>query len=102
MSEKKIITKRDVEKVAGLARVEIDESEKEKFAQQLSDVLGYFNELSQLDLKGADVEEVKHLNIDDNQARDDEVRQCAESDREKIRQQFPERKNNYLKVKAVL
>lgn len=102
MNENRIISKEDVEKVAGLARIEIDENEKEKFAGQLSDILGYFKELSQLDLGSGDFEKVKHLDTDENQARKDELIEYSEEERENIRKQFPDRKENYLKVKAVL
>lgn len=102
MSENKIILKKDVEKVAALARVEVSEDEKEKFAGQLSDILGHFKELSQLDLENADFEKVKYLDTNENQARKDELVGCSEKEREDIRKQFPDRKENYLKVKAVL
>ena len=45
------ISKRDVEYNAHLARLELTEKEKERFAMQLSSILGYFNKLGELDLK---------------------------------------------------
>lgn len=102
MSDKKTISKQEIEKVAKLARINLTEPEKEKFSRELSDVLDNFKELSQLDLSEADVEKVKHLEIEENQVRQDEIIECSEKEKENIRGQFPDRKDDYLKVKAVL
>ena len=46
------ITKEEVEKIAHLARLEIDESEKEKMAGQLSNILQYIDKLGNADVEG--------------------------------------------------
>jgi aspartyl-tRNA(Asn)/glutamyl-tRNA(Gln) amidotransferase subunit C len=43
------ITRNDVEKIAELARLEINETEAESFATQLSAILGYIDQLNELD-----------------------------------------------------
>ncbi len=48
MSEK-IITKKDVEYVAKLAKLELSEEQKEIFSQQLNDILSFFAKLKELD-----------------------------------------------------
>ena len=45
----KIITKKEVEYVAKLAKLEFDEGEKEKFTSQLNAILDYFKKLNELD-----------------------------------------------------
>jgi aspartyl-tRNA(Asn)/glutamyl-tRNA(Gln) amidotransferase subunit C len=48
------ISKQDVEQVAKLARLEITETEKEAFAQQLSGILTYVEKLNQLKTAGVE------------------------------------------------
>jgi len=42
----------EVRKIAHLARLEIDESQKEKMAEQLSHILKYIDKLKDVDVKG--------------------------------------------------
>ena len=44
------ITKQDVEKVADLAKIRLDESEKERFVEQLNEILKYVDKINELDL----------------------------------------------------
>lgn len=46
------ISKDEVEKIAHLARLEIDDSEKEKMAGQLSNILQYIDKLGNVDVDG--------------------------------------------------
>ena len=46
---KKIITKKEVEHVAKLAKLEFNEEEKEEFTSQLNSILDYFKKLNELD-----------------------------------------------------
>ena len=45
------LTKKEVEKIAELARLELGEEEKEKFAEDLSSVLGYVQKLSEVNIE---------------------------------------------------
>ncbi len=45
-----MITKKDVEYVAHLSRINLSEKELEYFTQQLEDILNYINKLKQLDV----------------------------------------------------
>ena len=45
---KKIITKKEVEYVAKLAKLEFNETEKEEFTSQLNSILDYFKKLNEL------------------------------------------------------
>ncbi len=47
----KTVTKEDVKRIASLANIKLSESELEKFAPQISSILGYVEKLSNLDLK---------------------------------------------------
>jgi len=46
---KKIITKKEVEYVAKLAKLEFSEGEKEEYTSQLNSILDYFKKLNELD-----------------------------------------------------
>jgi aspartyl-tRNA(Asn)/glutamyl-tRNA(Gln) amidotransferase subunit C len=48
------IERKEVEHVARLARLELDEDEIEKFTHQLSAILAYMDKLNELDTKGVD------------------------------------------------
>ena len=53
-----MITVKDVEHVAKLARLELTEEEKQKYTKQLSDILKYANELNEVDTEG--IEPMSH------------------------------------------
>ena len=48
----------NIEYVAKLARIDLSRQQKEKFAQQLSDILAYIEKLKELDIGG--VEPISH------------------------------------------
>ena len=45
----------DVEHIAALSKLSLTSAEKEKFANQLSNVLGYVEELNQVEVKGVEI-----------------------------------------------
>ncbi len=53
------ITKKDVEYVAKLARLELKEKEKEKFTKQLDKILKFMDKLNELDTK--DIKPLAHI-----------------------------------------
>lgn len=66
------ISKHEVENIAHLARLEIDESKKEKMAQQLSDILKYIDILKNVDVK--DVKPSSGAAFMKNVLREDEIK----------------------------
>ena len=46
-----MLTKTEVEKIAELARLKLEEKEKEKFAEDLSSIIGYIKNCRKLILK---------------------------------------------------
>ena len=44
-----MIDKKDVEYAAGLAQLKLDEEEKEKYTEQIGEILNYVDKLSELD-----------------------------------------------------
>lgn len=93
-----MLSKEEVIKIAGLARIELTEAEVEKFQKELSAVLDYVEELKNVDVTG--LEEVSQVTGLVNIQRND---QAVESeDRDAILSQAPEIKDGYYKVKAIL
>jgi len=66
------ISKDEVEKIAHLARLEIDASKKEKMAEQLSHILQYIDKLKDVDVEG--VKFFSDAAFMNNVLRDDELK----------------------------
>lgn len=73
------ITKEEVEHVANLARLELDEDAIERFASQIGDILAYVDKLKKVDTKG--VAPTSHAISLTNAFREDEVRDHLARDR---------------------
>jgi aspartyl-tRNA(Asn)/glutamyl-tRNA(Gln) amidotransferase subunit C len=65
-----MITKKDLEHIGWLARLELTEDDKEKYTPKLNSVLDYFNEMAKVDTEG--VEPTYHVFPLSNVFRDDE------------------------------
>lgn len=100
MTEEKIISREEIKKIAALARIEIDSKEEKKFAQEIGSILEYFKDISGVDT--AAQEKFDHFKLKQNQFRADEVEDTEDVQKEAIRQLFPNRKGDHLKVKEVL
>ena len=90
---------KDVEKIAKLSRIEIDEDNKSKLVGELSSVLDFVDDLQSLDLNGfAPVSQVTGLQ---DVWREDEVIDCK-IPRDKLLSNAPALQDGYFKVKKVL
>ena len=96
----KIISQEEVNKVAKLARIEISPQEGKEFAKELNSILEYFKDISEVETNGQD--RLDHFELAKNQLRTDQVNDPQEKQKEATRKLFPQRKENYLKVKEVL
>jgi aspartyl-tRNA(Asn)/glutamyl-tRNA(Gln) amidotransferase subunit C len=93
------LSSEDVEKIAGLAKLELADDEKESFREQLSSILEYVSNLSEVNIE--DVEPMSHIVPVLNVLREDEVRACTKEVRDAVVGSFPESEEDMLKVKAV-
>jgi len=88
-----------IEHIAKLARIELTQEEKDLYSNQLSDILGYVNELQKLDISNvADVGQITGL---ENQLAKDKIIECGIS-KEDLFKNAPDTKDGYIKVKSVL
>ncbi len=92
------IQKSDVEKMAQLSRLNLTDAEEEKFAGQFSDILGYVEELSEIDDKK--IEPIDHITGKSNVLRDDRI--TTKSKRDEMLKNAPAKEDGFIKVKAIL
>ncbi len=93
------LTKQDIEYVADLARIKINETEKEYYATQLSVIFDYIDQLAEVPTENV-METCQVTGLVDR-TRDDSVESCDEGTRLKLLQQFPESEAHFLRVKEV-
>ena len=97
-----MLTKKEVEKIAELARLKLEEKEKEKFAEDLSSVIGYIQKLSEVNVEkvepmtgGTDLESITR--------QDDEIKSISDPQtRKQILNAAPDREDDYFKVPSIL
>ncbi|SDX97200.1 aspartyl-tRNA(Asn)/glutamyl-tRNA(Gln) amidotransferase subunit C [Evansella caseinilytica] len=92
------ITKNQVKHVANLARLEFSEKEMEVFAKQLDDIIGYAEQLNELDT--TNVKPTSHVLDISNVLRADEVRQSLSN--EAALKNAPDQADGQVKVPSVL
>ncbi len=88
-----------VAQIATLARLQLTEEEKIRYAEQLSAIFGYIEMLSEVPTDG--VEETCQVTGLMDVVREDEVKKIPEDMRKKLIASFPEKSGDLLKVKAV-
>lgn len=93
------LTKEDVLRIAELAHLRLAEEEIGKFGEQLSSVLEYVGQLSNVDVIG--FEPAAHITGVSNVLRRDEVRPTDSKVREALLKAAPAREGDLIKVKAV-
>lgn len=92
------ITNEQVKHVANLARLEMDESEVEKFTTQLDDIISMAEQLNELDTKN--VEPTTHVLDLKNVLREDKVQPWLS--REDALKNAPDEQNGQVKVPSIL
>lgn len=93
-----MITKEEVQHIAGLARIGMEEKEIMKMTTEMSAVLDWIDQLKEVDVEG--VEPTAHITGMENRLREDVE---GKFDQVKaIVDLFPDKKDNYGRVKSVL
>jgi len=91
------LNKKTLEYLAGLGRIETKEKDEEKLLKDLKEILGYFEQLKEVDTEN--VEPLAGGTIEKNVFREDEVKSYQKN--QKLIKQFPEEGKGYLKVPPV-
>jgi|SRR3989338_5166092 len=98
-----MLTEKEVEHIAQLARIKLTEKEKDKFKRELSSILDFVKKLNELDTEG--VEPLYQTTGIINALRSDEHRKDFEMNEdlnEKLIGQAPHKENRFIKVGSVL
>ncbi len=94
------ITKKDVEHIAKLARIELTDAEKEKFEKDLSGILDFINKLNEVDTENilplAGGTELKNVMREDVREMPHDPIEAA-----KLVRAAPEHEGGFVKVKKV-
>jgi aspartyl-tRNA(Asn)/glutamyl-tRNA(Gln) amidotransferase subunit C len=93
-----MITKKDVEYVAALSRLEFSEDEKDKYTEELNVILEYVSQLNELDTEG--VNPTYHVMPLTNVLREDEAKPSME--RENVLMNAPVTQEGCFKVPNVI
>jgi len=97
------IDKKQVEHIAKLARIGLNDEEKEKFSKELSQILDYFEKLKEVDTEN--VSPMAQATGIKNVLREDEEEKIEKKDRDtrrkRILENVPEKEGEYIKVKSV-
>lgn len=90
--------KSDIEALAQLARIKLTEDEKVNFAQDMGSILAYIDKIKEVatEDKPAEIDQVHNI------FREDVLKEHDVDQAEKIRNQFPDRDGDFLKVKSIL
>ena len=92
------IDREEVKKVANLARLNITEAEEETFTTQLNDILGYFEQLSELDT--TDVAPTTRAIETSNITRPDKLDPFPA--KEELLQAAPEQQGDFFRVPKII
>jgi aspartyl-tRNA(Asn)/glutamyl-tRNA(Gln) amidotransferase subunit C len=91
---------KDIEKLAILAKIELNQKEKENLLKDLDGILAYVKQIESVEIKEKiNIEEIEYLNK--NIWREDKLTE-NKFPAEEIIKQFPDSQDNFLKVKKIL
>jgi len=91
-----MISKKEVQHIAKLARLGLTEKEEKKFQKELSSILDYIAKLKKVDISRVEATS-RPLSVK-NITRQDE----AEKKKQKLAELAPENKDGYIKVRSIL
>ncbi len=92
-----MLKKETVEKIADLARLEIDKKTKERMREDLSEVLDYVEKLKEVDTSGVDFKSTSPIK---NRARKDIAKDTSDPEKEKMRS-MGKHKEDYFQVESI-
>lgn len=92
------VTIPEVEKIAQLAKLKFSEEEKVKLQKDMNQILGYIEQLNELDLK--DVEPLENINETENVMREDVVKPWLTT--EEALKNAPAKTQKFFKVPKVI
>ena len=95
-----MLSQKEVQHIAGLARITLSDEEIKKFQQDLGKVFDYFEILKEVDAEN--VHPMTHSVLLMNIKREDKAKSKTNHDGQYLIDMAPAKKNGYLKVKSIL
>jgi aspartyl-tRNA(Asn)/glutamyl-tRNA(Gln) amidotransferase subunit C len=95
-----MITKDQLKHLAELAKIEFTEEELESFLKDINQILSYVEEIQKLDLD--QFEPMIGGILQKLSLREDEIARAEPETKELILEQFPEKKDNFLKTPRII
>lgn len=92
------IEKKDIDKLAHLARLEFDDKAKESMAEDMNKIVGFIDKINELDLDN--VEPLVYVNEGENVLREDVMRH--DITQQEALKNAPQKDTDYIKVPTVL
>lgn len=94
-----MISEKEVERVANLARLELSQGEKNKLAKELDSIFEYIKKLNEVDT--ANIEPTAQVTGLEDVFRKDNTSKLDADEVKRLATAMPSQKDGYLKVKAI-
>lgn len=94
-----MITVTEIEKLAQLARIKIDEAEKQSLTKEIDSILSYVDEIKKATV---DVDYTPAPGAVHNAFRPDTARTISSEDRERLLNEAPDREGEFIAVKKII
>lgn len=100
MAENNKVSEEEVKHIAELARIELTEEEVNKFTKEISDILGYVEQLKEVDTEG--VEPISQVTGKINVFREDVSEDASQEKKDIMAKNYPDSQDGYIKVKQIM
>lgn len=94
-----MITVKEIEKLAELARIKIDDSEKQDLTKEIDSILTYIDQIKEAT---ANIDHTPTPSALHNVMREDVSRDISNEDRERILNEAPYREGEFVAVKKII
>ena len=94
-----MITMKELEHLATLARIELDDADKASLLKEFDSILGYVDQLKKVDV---DMDAAGRVGAVRNVARADAAEPVSAEDRERLLAEAPQREGDYVAVKKII
>ena len=94
-----MITIKEIEKLANLARIKIDETEKEGLTKEIDSILVYIDQIKKATVN---TDQSSSVGVVHNVFREDMSETISNEDRERILNEAPDREGEFIAVKKII
>jgi aspartyl-tRNA(Asn)/glutamyl-tRNA(Gln) amidotransferase subunit C len=94
-----MITVKELEHLATLARIELSEADKQSLVKEFDSILGYVDQLKKVKV---DMDESGRVGAVKNVMRPDVAVRTSDEDRERLLDEAPQREGDFVEVKKII